>query len=196
MRKPIQKRTLATRAKLIAAAEDLISSKGYGAMRVEEVVLKAGVAKGTFFAHFRDKDALMDLIIGARINAHIDEMDRLSAPESSADLTTRLMPLMEFMTCERYVFDVILRHSGAAAKEAIGVIAQTFTRQIEVVAQWLSDGPFREDVPPRLLADGVQAFSVHCMALHFCAAHDGEPMGQLLEAYLNAWLSPHHVAVG
>ncbi|MBL6598875.1 MAG: TetR family transcriptional regulator, partial [Alphaproteobacteria bacterium] len=48
MNRPVQKRTLETRARLIAAAEALIDDAGYEALRVEEVVLGAGVAKGTF----------------------------------------------------------------------------------------------------------------------------------------------------
>lgn len=188
--KPVQKRTLATRAKLISAAQAVILADGYGAMRVEEVVQKAGVAKGTFFAHFPDKDALMDLIIGGHIDAFLVGLETLPPPKSVDELVTHLMPLLRFMTCERYVFDVIIRHSGAAAKEEIGVIARTFSRHIEVMAKWLSDGPFRDDVPTELLADGVQAFSVQAMALHFCAINNDEPMPARLTTYLNAWLNP------
>ncbi len=190
MNKPIQKRTLVTRAKLLDAARNAISSKGFGAMRVEEVVREAGVAKGTFFAHFPDKDALMDVIIGARIDAHLDEIERLPPPWDLDDMVSHLLPLLHFMTSERYVFDVILRHSGAAAREEVGPIAQTFGRQIEVMAGWLSDGPFRKDVSAELLADGVQAFAVQSMALHFCAIHSGETMQARLKTYLNAWLNP------
>lgn len=190
MVKAVQKRTLETRAKLLAAAEQIIAAQGYGAMRVEEVVLKAGVAKGTFFAHFSDKDALMERIIGARIDACLDEIAALSTPKNVEDMVSHLMPLLDFMTCERYVLDVIIRHSGAAAKEEIGPIAQTFTRHIEVVAAWIADGPFRDDVPPGLLAEGVQAFSVQAMALHFCDINNGEPMAARLTTYLKAWLNP------
>lgn len=188
MTKRIQKRRLVTRSKLIAAAEATIASAGYGAMRVEEVVQKAQVAKGTFFAHFQDKEALMDHIIGARIDACLDDIEARPAPSDVAQVVTCLMPLMRLMTCERYVFDVILRHSGAAAKEEIGAIARTFTRQVEIMARWLADGPFRTDVPAPLLASGVQAFMVHAMALHFCAVHQGEPMPDRLRSYLDVWV--------
>ncbi|MEO0382896.1 MAG: TetR/AcrR family transcriptional regulator [Pseudomonadota bacterium] len=190
MVKAVQKRTLETRAKLVAAAEEIIAAEGYSAMRVEQVVQKAGVAKGTFFAHFADKDALMDRIIGARIDACLDDIDKLSTPKNVESLVSHLMPLLHLMTCERYVFDVIVRHSGAAAKEEIGAIAQTFGRQIEVVARWLEDGPFRNDVPAELLADGVQAFSVQAMALHFCAVNNEQAMPARLTTYLDAWLNP------
>ncbi len=190
MVRTVQKRTLETRAKLVAAAEEIIAAEGYGAMRVEQVVQRAGVAKGTFFAHFADKDALMERIIGARIDACLDDIAELSTPKNVESLVSHLMPLLHLMTCERYVFDVIVRHSGAAAKEEIGPIAQTFTRQIEVVARWLDDGPFRSDVPGELLAEGVQAFSIQAIALHFCAINSQEPMASRLTAYLEAWLKP------
>lgn len=190
MVKAVQKRTLETRARLVTAAEAIIAADGYGAMRVDQVVQKAGVAKGTFFAHFADKDALMERIIGARINACLDDIAKLSAPRTVEGLVSHLMPLLHLMTCERYVFDVIIRHSGAAAKEEMGPIAQTFTRQIEVVASWLDDGPFRSDVPAELLAEGVQAFCVQAIALHFCAVNSQEPMASRLTAYLEAWLKP------
>ncbi|MDA0341119.1 MAG: TetR family transcriptional regulator, partial [Proteobacteria bacterium] len=45
MARAIQKRTLETRARLIAAAEEIIAESGFEALRVEEVVLRAGTAK-------------------------------------------------------------------------------------------------------------------------------------------------------
>lgn len=188
MRKPLQKRTLETRARLLASAEEVITQSGYEALRVEEVVLRAGVAKGTFFSHFRDKDELMDYLIGARIDGFLDQIEALPAPKDVPGMVAALMPLLGFMTCERYVFDVILRYSGAAAVEEIGAIAMTFERQSRVVGKWLAGGPFRTDITPDLMAEGVQAFVLQAMALHFCALHSDEPMDTRLTRYLNAWL--------
>ena len=188
MERRVQKRSLETRAKLIAAARDVIGAKGYGAMRVEEVVQQAGVAKGTFFAHFRDKDALMDLIIGEEIDKHLDAIEQLPSPDELDRLIDHLMPLMQFMTCERYVFDVIIRHSGSTAKEEIGPIAQTFGRLHQVCEQWLADSPVRKDVSASILSEGLQAFAIQCMALHFCAIHSQMPMRNRFRVYMEAWL--------
>lgn len=190
MVKAVQKRTLKTRARLLAAAEAQIEAAGFEALRVEEVVRAAGVAKGTFFAHFRDKDALMDQLIGARIDAHLDRIESSPRPTSVAELVAALRPLMHFMTCERYVFDVILRHSGAALAEEIGPIANTFGRFDQVLGRWLEKGPFRNDVSPQMLAEGLQAFLIQVMALHFCALHQETRMERRLEDYLRAWLLP------
>lgn len=185
-----QKRKLETRAKLIAAAEAIIADVGFEALRVEEVVARAGTAKGTFFVHFKDKDTLMDTIIGPRIDAYLDDIEAAKPPRSVKKMVELLMPLCDFMTSERYVFDVILRYSGAAAIEEIGPIAATFDRQVKVFAGWFKDGVFRTDVRPELLAEGVQAFLAQAMATKFCAFHDNDAIRDSLKPYLRAWLLP------
>lgn len=190
MIKQTQKRSIETRAKLIRVATEAIAANGHSALRVEEVVKNAGVAKGTFFAHFKDKDALMELIIGAQINEYLDAAEAMTAPDDVDELIKRMRPLMNFMTGERYIFDVIVRHSGAAVKEEIGPIAQTFDRTIEIVSAWIAQGQFRKDVSEVLLAEGVQAFAVQAMALHFCAINNQEEMHLRFKTYLQAWLTP------
>lgn len=193
MKKPVQSRSKITRSRLISVATELIDKNGYEALRVEDVVTGAGVAKGTFFSHFKDKDALMELCIGARIDAILDQIETKPKPNDVIDLVEGLLPLLNFMTCERYVFDVILRYSGAAAVEEVGPIAMTFDRQVRVLADWISGGPFRSDVSLQILAEGVQAFSIQAMALKFCALHNSQSITQLLVPYLEAWLNPKAV---
>ncbi|MDP2016975.1 TetR/AcrR family transcriptional regulator [Hydrogenophaga sp.] len=190
MRKAVQQRTLETRARLTAVAHELVTDKGFEALRIEEVVLGAGVAKGTFFAHFQDKDELMDLLIGERISALLDQMAGRAAPRDVDQLAKRLMPVVDLMASERYVFDVILRRSGAAAMEEIGPIALTFGRLEEILGQWLTQGAFRKDVPNDILVEGVEAFLVQTLALNFCALHRDKPMKDRLLPYLRAWLAP------
>jgi len=190
MAKAVQQRTLETRTRLVAAAEALIAQNGFEAMRVEEVVLRAGTAKGTFFAHFKDKDALMDRIIGARIETFLDKLESEPAPVSVEELTSALMPLCSFMTSERYVFDVILRYSGAAAVDEIGAIAMTFGRQVEIFEDWVSTTPFRQDIPADLQAEGIHAFMIQAMATDFCALHNAQSFRERLLPYLKAWLTP------
>lgn len=190
MRKAVQQRTLDTRARLTAVAHELVSDKGFEALRIEEVVLGAGVAKGTFFAHFKDKDELMDLLIGERINTLLDQMAARPAPRDVEQLAKRLGPLVDLMASERYVFDVILRRSGAAAMEEIGPIATTFGRLGEILGGWIDQGTFRKDVPNDILVEGVEAFLVQTLALNFCALHSDKRMKDRLLPYLRAWLAP------
>lgn len=190
MRKAVQQRTLETRSRLTSVAAELVAEKGFEALRIEEVVLRAGVAKGTFFAHFKDKDELMDLLIGERIDGLLDRMASGPDPRDADQLAKRLMPLAVLMSSERYVFDVILRRSGAMAQEEIGPIARTFGRLGELIGRWLTQGSFRKDVPVEILVEGVEAFLVQTLALNFCALHKDKVMKARLQPYLRAWLAP------
>lgn len=190
MKKAVQQRTLETRARLTEVSHTLANEKGFEAFRIDEVVLLAGVAKGTFFAHFKDKDELMDLLIGERIHALLDRMAALPAPRNAEQVVKRLLPVMAFMGSERYVFDVILRRSGAAALADIGPIALSFGRLEEITTQWLAKGTFRQDVPTDTLVEGIEAFVIQTVALGFCALRSHKPMKDRLLPYLRAWLSP------
>ncbi|RLK02704.1 TetR/AcrR family transcriptional regulator [Ruegeria conchae] len=190
MQRPIQKRTLKTRARLISAAEDVIQKSGYEALRVEEVVQAAGVAKGTFFAHFRDKDALMEILLAEKLNACLDQAEAEKPPKSVPQIIAALEPVHSFMTVERYVFDLLIRYSGATAIAEIGPIAYFFERYFRVVMMWLEDANIRQDVPSELLAEGVQAFAIQTMSLKFCALHASTSFSDRLKVYLEAWLTP------
>ena len=155
-----QKRTLETRARLIAAAEAIIAEDGYEALRVEEVTARAGVAKGTFFAHFQDKDGLMDLLIGAEIDRRLDAIETAPPPETAEGVAAGLAPLLAFMTSERYVFDVIIRYSGAAARDEIGPIAMTFERQVKVIAAWLAAGGVEPGAHMAALSTNIEGAGV------------------------------------
>ena len=96
-----QKRRLETRAKLLSVAEDLIDANGVSALRVEDVVARAGVAKGTFFSHFGDKDGLLAVILGAQVMRHIEDMNAAPAPNTPAEIAQRLSPLLDFISHRR-----------------------------------------------------------------------------------------------
>lgn len=55
--------TAATRDKLISAAAAEFASAGLSGARVQEITKRAGVALGTFYVHFKDKDELFDAVI-------------------------------------------------------------------------------------------------------------------------------------
>ena len=56
---PSTKRPMApARQKLLDAALSVIRTKGYAATTVDELCAEADVAKGSFFHHFKNKEAL------------------------------------------------------------------------------------------------------------------------------------------
>jgi TetR/AcrR family transcriptional regulator, transcriptional repressor for nem operon len=82
-------RSAPARQKLLDAALALIREKGYASTTVDELCSRAGVAKGSFFHHFKDKEALAvaaanywseitgALFEGAPYHEHKNPLDRV-----------------------------------------------------------------------------------------------------------------------
>ncbi|UTS78968.1 TetR/AcrR family transcriptional regulator [Phaeobacter piscinae] len=188
-----QQRRLETRARLLEVAAAQIAAAGYCGLRVEDVVAEAGVAKGTLFSHFGDKTGLLAAVIGPKIMAILDDTEALPAPQTLDDLVDRLLPVVQFVAQDRVIFDLLLRYSGTTGTETDAVITQSFFRQISLWSGWVTDlqntGMLRQDQPANVLAEGMQAFLNHILALSFCAAHGslGSFREELL-TYLSPWL--------
>jgi AcrR family transcriptional regulator len=90
MTKPVKK-PLAEAPRLdsrawVQAALDILAEQGIDGVRVESLARKLGVTKGSFYWHFRDRDALFEAILDAwrrqatlRIISRLDETMQTSA---------------------------------------------------------------------------------------------------------------------
>lgn len=191
---PAQGRTQRTRARLISTAEALVRSKGFAGLRVEQVVKGAGVAKGTFFAHFPDKDALLERLIGQRLLATLERLDPARRPESPEALVEALTPFLRCAGSEPLVHDLVLRRLAAPSAEDPGLIAQAFAGLESRLAAWFGGffgaPPFRTDLDAMVMAEGVRALMMQVMALRHCALHAGPSPEERLKTYIEAFLMP------
>ncbi|WP_374528168.1 TetR/AcrR family transcriptional regulator [Novosphingobium sp.] len=69
---PLNPRAARTRAALLAAGFELMAERPIDAIAIDEVVARAGVAKGSFFNHFTDKPGFAHAI-GAAVRAEVEE---------------------------------------------------------------------------------------------------------------------------
>jgi AcrR family transcriptional regulator len=65
------------REAIIAAAMDEFIGRGFAATRLDDVAKRAGVAKGTIYLHFKDKEALFEELIRTAI---VPLVNRLGPP--------------------------------------------------------------------------------------------------------------------
>jgi AcrR family transcriptional regulator len=93
------RRVQKTRALLHGALASLIHEKSYDAIVVKEILARANVGRTTFYAHFRDKDELLESGIRDVLRA-----SETTSPTRSASLAERLLrfslPILEHV--ERY----------------------------------------------------------------------------------------------
>ena len=64
--------TADTRSRLLAAARQAFADLGYGRARVEDIVARAGVGHGTFYAYFRNKRAALAALISENAATLVD----------------------------------------------------------------------------------------------------------------------------
>ena len=190
-----QKRRLETRAKLLEVTAELVATEGYSGLKVEDVVNRAGVAKGTLFSHFRDKDGLLAVLIGAEVMRHLDQMEEKGAPNNREALLERIAPLLEYVAGDRVIFDLLLRYSGSTGTETDEVVTEGFYRQIAIWGDWIAQlqqaGRVRDDYPAQFLAEGIQAFLNQVIAIWFCMSNPNEQTTlDALRPFLEAWLAP------
>jgi len=102
-----QQRAAATREQLIAAGLSLAERTGLSGMSVNQIVAEAGVAKGTFFHHFRDRSEFLVVL-------HTEFHDRVFA---EVERTVAGMPpgRARLLAAANAYLDECLRHRGIRA---------------------------------------------------------------------------------
>ena len=71
------------RAAIAAAGLDEFIARGFTATRLDDVATRAGVAKGTIYLHFKDKEALFEELVRTAIVPLLGRLTALPSPQGS-----------------------------------------------------------------------------------------------------------------
>jgi len=72
----------ARRQSILAAALTVFASHGFAAARLDDVAARAGVAKGTLYLYFRDKEALFEALVRSAVSPLLQHMSKVAnSPE-------------------------------------------------------------------------------------------------------------------
>src|SRR3954453_16024242 len=83
--KPRAARQGERREAILAAALEEFSASGFAATRLDDVARRAGVAKGTIYLYFRDKESLFQELVRSMLGPLVGELQT----SSTAGLSTR-----------------------------------------------------------------------------------------------------------
>lgn len=155
-----QTRSRATRARLIAAARDIANQAGLSAIRAEAVAAQAGVAKGTFFAHFPDKEHLLAELLR-------EKLVYMPGACSILDLLSHLRPLFHVLASDPAALAVVLRFSGECREDlnlcaVIIDIAAAISADIAVLQ---AKGLVRSGPKPEVLAEACIGLLQHAASM-------------------------------
>jgi AcrR family transcriptional regulator len=173
-----------TRRQILAAARARFLADGFDAVTVEQVCDAADVARGTFFAHFGSKAALLDAWCEG-LAAELAE--RLRDARGSARA--------EYRALVEQLADTSARRPDLALALLPALLASGALRALveDVVRRGQQRGELRRNVPPRLAA--AAALATCAAALAEGGPSDGpgaraERRGQLLNALLHGMAEP------
>ena len=148
----------ARRQAILQAALAVFAQHGFEAARLEDMAARAGVAKGTLYLYFRDKEALFEALVRNAVSPLLDEMSRLAAapdiPPQQALETFFALFEKEVLGTERKLLLRLILAEGPR----FPAIAEFYYR--EVVSRGLAmmrglaqraaaDGAFATDAPAR-----------------------------------------------
>ncbi len=98
-------RAAETKASIVSAALAEFLDRGFAGARLDEISKRAGVAKGTIYIHFKDKEALFEGIVRQMILPAHDAMEakaKEKPPQSPEELLEEfLLPLLRDLQAER-----------------------------------------------------------------------------------------------
>jgi AcrR family transcriptional regulator len=146
-----------TRARLFEAAMIEFRRAGVAGAQVEDIVRRAGVARGTFYLHFPTKDhVLLDL---ARTHQALLARGMAEVMDETPDrflarLVECLCEVVEKEGCalSREVFAAALRHGGLLRSEGIALL--------EVTTRYFSQAQARGEVRPDRSAEDLAAMAL------------------------------------
>ena len=157
--------------RILNSAIKIFARKGFHHTRVSEIAQEAGVADGTIYLYFRNKDDILIKVFEESLRQIIDRFEKELKKEP--DPISRLerfiwlhLELLEENQALAEVLQVELRQSHKFMKEYVPV---EFLRYIDIIAQILkegqSEGVFKKDISPgifkRALFGALDELSLH-----------------------------------
>jgi AcrR family transcriptional regulator len=155
-----------TRRLLLDAGTHLFAERGIERTRAADISRAAGVAVGTLYLHFDDKEALLREILVqalAELRARLQrvhETPHASVADSVRDLVETMVRLVEEdpALC-RLLFSTEI-HATAIGAEILGLLT---SMQEDRLREGMAEGYFRSDVEPAVAARALVGMQIHVL---------------------------------
>ena len=149
-----EQRSAARREAILSAALDEFSSQGFEAARLEDVAKRAGVAKGTIYLYFRDKETLFQELLRTMLTPLIGTIEALGAGDVPLGaLTEQIVDLFVrevYETRRKDVIRLMIAEGRRFPKLAEFYYREVLSRIIAAVRGLLRRAAARGEVPEAL----------------------------------------------
>ncbi|MDR3686191.1 MAG: TetR/AcrR family transcriptional regulator [Coriobacteriia bacterium] len=175
-------RSDATKKKLFDAAMELIGERGFTDASVDEIVERAGVAKGTVYYHFTGKAELVEALIIDRFRplarafrdaaaAHTDD------PRAAIEAIVRaeLEFLSQHGSFSKLLLTEMWREDRVWRESLVLARTELFAVISDVIRQGIASGEFRPDIEPDFGASALFGMTA-TVALDWLAFEPTKPI--------------------
>lgn len=151
-----RKRDAGKREKILSAALHIFSRKGFYNSKVSEIATEAGVADGTIYLYFKNKEDLLISIFEEKIGELISRLKKrlsgISSPEERIRaFVVNHLSLLEENRDLAEMIQIELRQSNKFMKEYIPV---KFLEYLDILSDIITEGKelkvFRDDINPTI----------------------------------------------
>ena len=127
--------------RILESAGRLFHKRHYHEVRMEDVAADAGVAKGTLYRYFQDKEALYLALIVSSMNRFVADVAPLMAEPEPADQRLRAYIRRVFDFSERFPYfqDLVQRVEGTTCPERLAPLQYARQRVFHLIADVMSD---------------------------------------------------------
>jgi AcrR family transcriptional regulator len=147
-------RSLERRDAILSAALDEFSTRGFEAARLDDVARRAGVAKGTIYLYFRDKESLFQELIRTMLTPLVGTIEAMGeADVPIALLADRIVDLFVrevYETRRKDVIRLMISEGRRFPKLAEFYYREVLSRIIAAVRSLLRRAAARGEVPEGL----------------------------------------------
>jgi AcrR family transcriptional regulator len=147
-------RSAERRDAILAAALEEFSARGFEATRLDDVARRAGIAKGTIYLYFRDKESLFQELIRTMLTPLVGSIEALGAidvPMSMlADRIVDLFVREVYETRRKDVIRLMIAEGRRFPNLAEFYYREVLSRIIAAVRAILHRAAARGEVPPGL----------------------------------------------
>jgi len=140
------------RSAILDAAEQVLAREGLNAGRMEDIARRAGVAVGTVYNHFADRDALLRSLLASRRDELLGRVDRALAaagPGFRERLAAFVTAMFAHAQTHRSLLSLLVQEQGQALKARLEpapetrTLAQLRVRARQIVAGGVAEGALR-----------------------------------------------------
>ncbi|MCX8025575.1 MAG: TetR/AcrR family transcriptional regulator [Thermanaerothrix sp.] len=132
--KKIDPRVRRTRNWIRQAFMELLAEKGLRAITVQDITVRAGINRATFYAHFTDKYDLLNFAVREAFREELERRVLNACRYSDENLRQLMLTVCEFVETHN-------RHCFNADQQFNALIEEQIRSQIyDLVMHWLSEG--------------------------------------------------------